>query len=288
MFFPAFLSQDERHELRAESWATFNPVLEPYWQALEGLDSLPPTERWTRLDTMPAVPRLALRRTYLGWLYGGDRGWRWAGVQPPVDSRRDPPRPPVLSTRDLKIEDGQIKAQKEFDYVVVGSGPAGSVLGHQLSEAGFRVLLVERGSFVLPGEIDTREYPALKVGGGAVPTEIASILVRNGETVGGGSTVSVDLAFSPTLPFVTRRIEEWRDDGLIPAEQWTEDKVEQAYDWVVRTIGTRTPLADEVNANNDILRRGSLSVGLEPALYDLNTLPGRGPANDKLSAPASC
>jgi choline dehydrogenase-like flavoprotein len=286
MFFPAFLDFEERHELREESWKIFSQdaSLPSLWQSLEGLDGLASAERWTRLDQMPGVQRLALRRMYLGWLYGGDRGWRWAGVQPPLDNRRTPPQPPDIAPAGLYIHDRLIQADREFDYVIVGSGPAGSVLGHQLSEAGFQVLLVERGSFVLPGDIDTRVYPELKVGGGAVPSEVSSILVRNGQTVGGGSTVNVDLAFAPTLPFVGSRFEAWRTAGWIPGDQWTAEEVENAYSWVVDTVGTRTPRAEEVNANNDILKRGALAVGLKPALYDLNTLPGKGPANDKLSA----
>jgi choline dehydrogenase-like flavoprotein len=286
MFFPAFLDVEEWNDLREESWSRFSqdPMLPALWEGLEGLDSVPPTERWTRLDKMPAAQRLALRRRYLGWLYSGDRGWRWGRVKPPLDIRQTPPQPQDLPTQDLSIQDQTIKGSQDFDYLVVGSGPAGSVLGHQLSEAGFRVLLVEKGSFVIPDEIDTRVYPELKVGDGAVPTEDGSILVRNGQTVGGGSTVNIDLAFAPTLPFVRSRFEGWRSAGLIPDDQWTPVEVEAAYQWVVRTIGTRTPEPEEVNANNDILKRGALAVGLEPAFYDLNTLPGMGVANDKLSA----
>jgi len=40
-----------------------------------------------------------------------------------------------------------------IDVLIVGSGPAGSVLAHELRRNGKRVLLVERGSFVIPGSI---------------------------------------------------------------------------------------------------------------------------------------
>jgi hypothetical protein len=52
--------------------------------------------------------------------------------------------------REIVLKDGPI------DYLVVGSGPAGSVLAHELRRGGTRVLLVERGSFIVPGSMETR------------------------------------------------------------------------------------------------------------------------------------
>lgn len=162
-------------------------------------------------------------------------------------------------------ENGELRlAEGEIDYLIVGSGPAGSVLAHELSRAGFRTVVVERGSLINPGTVDTRLLPFLKVGGGAVPTEDAAILVRNGMAVGGGATVNVDLAFSPELPFVRKALAGWNLDTF------RQDKVVRAYAWVRRQIGTRTPSTDEINANNRILLDGAAAVGLEPHLYDLN------------------
>ena len=45
--------------------------------SLEGLDKRPLDSRWTDLDKLPPPHRLYLRQRYFGWLYGGDRGWRW-------------------------------------------------------------------------------------------------------------------------------------------------------------------------------------------------------------------
>jgi len=284
MFFPAFLTPEEHRSLEVEGWEILSRDrnLTALLDSLGGLDKRPLDSRWADLDKLPPPHRLYLRQRYFGWLYGGERGWRWAGVRQPTDIRRPPPRHPDLPPSPLKLQNGSIEA--DLDYLIVGSGPAGSVLGYELSRNGKRVMVVERGSFVLPGNFDARVYPELKVGGGAVPTRLSSILVRNGETVGGGSTVNVDLAFAPTLPFIRERVESWRESGLIPQDQWTPEEVRRAYQWVVETIGTRTPSLEEVNANNEILKRGAEKVGLQPQFYDLNTLPGKGPENDKLSA----
>lgn len=49
----------------------------------------------------------------------------------------------------------------EIDYLVVGSGPAGSTIASGLQAAGKRVVLLERGPFVVWGSMDTMSYPSL-------------------------------------------------------------------------------------------------------------------------------
>lgn len=255
------------------------------WQRLDqtGLET---SALQARLEQEGPTSSLQARQLYQGWLYEGERGRRWAGLPgPQARLSPPPPQPPRLPRCPSQVVEGEIRMEGgELDYLIVGSGPAGAVLGHQLSEAGFEVAIVERGSFVLPGAVDTRDVPALKVGGGAVPTTDGGVLVRNANAVGGGSTVNVDLAFPPTLPIVEQRLRQWRERGWIGSDQWTPAQVETAYAWVTRTIGTRVPSPLEINANNRILWEGGKAIGLQPALYALNTWPGQPPWSDKRSA----
>lgn len=171
------------------------------------------------------------------------------------------------------------RALQEIDYLIIGSGPAGSVLAYELSRNGYKTVLVERGSLVRPRAVDSRALGFLKEGGGAVPTADSFMFLRNGRAVGGGATVNVDLAFAPTLPFVRKQLDKWNQPGF------SAEKVARAYAWVKETIGTRTPPLGEVNRNNRILLDGAEKLGLKPAFYDLNTRsPGSGVtlANDKL------
>jgi choline dehydrogenase-like flavoprotein len=231
----------------------------------------------------PAVA-LYLRQLYLGWLYGGERGRRLAGLAGPPESRQPAVKPSLPGVPVSREEHEVLWNGHPVDYLIVGSGPAGSVLAYELSRAGHSVILLEKGSFVLPGYVDTRLPAELKVGGGSVLTQEASVIVRNGKAVGGGSAVNVDLAFAPTLPFVRARFRAWREGGLIDRDQWTESQVAVAYEWVRQTIGTRTPTPAEINRNNQILWDGAKLAGLEPSLYDLNTWPNRPSYADKKSS----
>jgi hypothetical protein len=171
-----------------------------------------------------------------------------------------------------------------IDVLIVGSGPAGSVLAHELRRNGKRVLLLERGSFVVPGSMETRLIDDL------IDTRTSldgSIRIRNGMAVGGGSQVNVDLCFAPTSEPIRLKIEAWRNAGQIARDQFTQRELAVAYEWVKRMIGTRTLSEREINANNRVLWEGAKLASLHPKLYTLNTYaPGQSPSpvTDKRSA----
>lgn len=171
-----------------------------------------------------------------------------------------------------------------IDVLIVGSGPAGSVLAHELRRNGRRVLLLERGSFVVPGSMETRLIDNL------IDTRSSSdgsIRIRNGMAVGGGSQVNVDLCFAPTSEPIRLKIEGWRKAGQIAPDEFTQPEIAVAYEWVKHMIGTRTLSETEINTNNRVLWEGAKRAGLHPKLYSLNTYaPGQSPSpvTDKRSA----
>jgi choline dehydrogenase-like flavoprotein len=182
-------------------------------------------------------------------------------------------------------------AQKEIgsvsgpiDYLIVGSGPAGSVLAHELRRGGKRVVLIEKGSLIVPGSMETRLIDSLI---DTRTTADGAIRIRNGLAVGGGSQVNVDLCFAPTLPSIHAKIEAWRHEGRIAKNDFTQPQLAKAYEWVKSAIGTRVLQETEINANNHALWDGAKTAGLHPSLYDLNTYPpGKSPypVTDKRSS----
>jgi choline dehydrogenase-like flavoprotein len=196
-------------------------------------------------------------------------------VLPPTRLRYD------ARTKEITHRDGEI------DYLIVGSGPAGSVLAHELRRGGKRVVLVERGSFTVPGAMETRLISDFQESSGGRYSVDGAILIKNGMAVGGGSLVNVDLCFAPTLPTVQFRIDRWRKDGRIGSMDFTRSDLAKAYEWVKSSIGTRVLAEGEINTNNRKLWDGAIASKLHPKLYDLNTYPPSQspyPVTDKRSA----
>ncbi len=183
--------------------------------------------------------------------------------------RNRPLLPPTRLRYDA--EQGEItRAGPPIDYLIVGSGPAGSVLAHELRRGGRRVVLVEKGSFIVPGSMETRLIDDLI---DTRTTADGAIRVRNGLAVGGGTQVNVDLCFAPTLPSILTKIEGWRREGRIGKTDFTKKQLGSAYEWVKIAVGTRVLSESEINVNNRALWDGAKLAGLHPSLYDLNTYP---------------
>jgi hypothetical protein len=176
----------------------------------------------------------------------------------------------ILVDHEIRHKEGPI------DFLIAGSGPAGSLIAYELmsKHPKCRIVMVEAGSFVKPGSIVTESASALMEKANKRLSESGGLIIRNGWTVGGGTTVNLDLAFSPLLPLVKRYLQQWVEHGAVESaffhgahKEW--QKVEQAYRWVTDMIGTRTVTADEINANNALLLNGAKNA----RTYDLNEKP---------------
>lgn len=236
----------------------------------------------------PRMLAMTLRDFYVARTYEF-LGEAIAGIDLKVVAPRDwidAHRPALPATR-LRFDPASheiLSVDGPIDYLIVGSGPAGSVLAHELRRRGKRVLLVERGSMIVPGSLQTRMIGELL---DARTSADGGIVIHNGMAVGGGTEVNVDLCFAPTLPAIQNHIEMWRKAGRIGPGDFTYNQVDSAYRWVRSAIGTRVVSESEINNNNRVLWDGALREGLRPRLYDLNTYPpGQSPypGTDKRSS----
>ena len=90
-------------------------------------------------------------------------------------------------------------ALSRYDTIVVGSGPGGASVAHELSRAGQRVLVLEQGSDApVKGTLAQMAGFAAMPGKGAFFHRDASLLVR-GLTTGGTSTLNFATAAAPPL-----------------------------------------------------------------------------------------
>ncbi len=204
-----------------------------------------------------------LRQTWLYIIYSIPLVNEIAGVS----LERDHPVHDVemnLPPSKLRFEGSEIFHEDgPVDYLVIGSGAAGSVIAHELTrqipEA--RVVLVESGAFVKPRSTFTELSSELMEANNDRRNTGGGIIIRNGKTVGGGTTVNLDLAFSPLLPQIKSRFQEWMKEGRIPEIFFHEkdvdwQKLQFAYEWVKDHVYTRQITDAEINKNNRLLKDG--------------------------------
>lgn len=81
----------------------------------------------------------------------------------------------------------------EFDAIVVGSGAGGGVVAAELSQAGFSVLVIEKGKYYHQSEIVQEEqvsYANMYNGGTADTALNGSVQCLSGGTLGGGTALN--------------------------------------------------------------------------------------------------
>ncbi len=280
-----------------------NPAVRSFLASAGGYGGMPVDRRvplfsfFFEATCGPETARLAmqLREVYLSGIWDLPLAVPLTGIQSPTVFMEDTPiyaklHAPAIPPSRLRYDPAAkriVHRDGPIDCLVIGSGPGGATVAHECWRAGKRTVLIEKGPFVVWGSMDTRSYPRLMFEGNRAATSDNGIVIRSGETMGGGTTVNIDLAFSPLEATVQARIDEWRKSGLIDSEYYTPERIAAAYQWVRETIRTRELSQSELNRDNLVLWNGAQAFGVDPSLYHLNRFPERespSPVDDKRDA----
>lgn len=150
----------------------WRPRLEALLADLPGFEDLTPAERLSVLDARAEEPELVWLCSLAQDLFHGEPGRpggstaarRLAGWP---DIPLDPPPTPTLGPADL-TDFGAL--DDHYRVVVIGSGAGGGVAARVLSEAGHRVLVVERGPWQETDDLRRDDLHTARASGGLPPT----------------------------------------------------------------------------------------------------------------------
>jgi choline dehydrogenase-like flavoprotein len=190
---------------------------------------------------------------------------------------------PVASSAEIEAMRGRLRVFAQYDsdvresadVVVVGSGPAGSVVAYELAAAGHDVILLEEGPPFIPREFEVegglsmartmRESGLRMTTGSIMPTMQAICL-------GGGSLVNSAICVRPP-PFV---FEAWSE--LFELEHTTRAELEPHYDAVGEFLGIAPTPENVLGPRNTLFRDGcdALGISSEPISRNVRGCRGTG------------
>jgi choline dehydrogenase-like flavoprotein len=155
----------------------------------------------------------------------------------------------------------------EYDFVVVGSGPGGSVAAAVLAQHGARVAIVEEGGHFTRRDFNMQEawaYPNLYQEHGNRATDDLSIIILQGRSVGGGSTVNWTSSFRTPDTTLARWAAHHGVTGLDAAT------LDPHFAAVEQRLSIGPGVEDDVNRNNRKLWDGAQKLGFAPQLIRRN------------------
>jgi choline dehydrogenase-like flavoprotein len=155
----------------------------------------------------------------------------------------------------------------DCDVCVIGSGPGGAVLANELVGRGLHVVMLEEGGHWTKRDFDLTEataYPHLYQDHGNRATDDLSILILQGRSVGGGTTVNWCTSFRAP----PRTLARWQETyGLVGL---TEESLRPHYEALEKRIHIAEWPLERMNANNRKLWDGCGKLGYDRALIRRN------------------
>ncbi|MDZ4725206.1 MAG: GMC family oxidoreductase N-terminal domain-containing protein [Leptospira sp.] len=163
------------------------------------------------------------------------------------------------------ITDGKWKMSA--DVVIIGSGAGGAVAAAELAKAGWKVVLIEEGSYFTPAQFNSDEFLSqarLYRDAGFIVSEEQTISILQGKTIGGSTTINWQTSLFPP-EYVTDEWEKrfgWKDVSRTAMDPYVSEVHER--------LGVHEVPEELINANNDVIRKGSKKLGLNPQVLKNN------------------
>jgi choline dehydrogenase-like flavoprotein len=168
----------------------------------------------------------------------------------------------IFTGKDLG-KDTEVSA----DVCVVGSGAGGAVLSEQLAAKGLRVVMLEEGGYHTRSEFNMREswaYPALYQEMGNRATDDQAVLILQGRSVGGGTTVNWCTSFRTPQ----RVLDKWASDFGV--QGFTTAALTPHWEVLERRLHIREWPLEAMNRNNQVLWEGCGKLGFSRGLIRRN------------------
>ena len=189
----------------------------------------------------------------------GHPGPEWERIGYPGPLGPAPNEPKRLKPIDL--EAGEVL---KCDVVIVGSGAGGGCAAAGLANAGYDVIVVEKGGYRSESDFDHIEAHAtrdLYLYGMTLATSDLGVRIIAGSTLGGGTVVNYATSFK-TPPFVLR---EWAQVSGIDA--FVSGEIDESLDEVAERVGVNTD--SSAAGKRDVL----MEEGLKQLGWHVDQLP---------------
>lgn len=167
------------------------------------------------------------------------------------------------------------------DVVVIGSGAGGGLAAGMLAEAGFEVILLEKGAYLNESDFNQREVEMIQrtyEQQGALTTTDGGVSLFAGSCLGGGTTINWTAAIN-TPDYI---LQEWSDKHLLP--HLLTDAYRESMNMVSNEANI-TQSESNHNAQNRYLWRGSELVGNKPKVVPRNV---KGCSDDECQSCGYC
>jgi len=154
----------------------------------------------------------------------------------------------------------ELKGDKHYDVCVIGSGAGGAIVAHELTKAGFQVIVLEEGGHYTHKDFKMREdqaFPTLYQESGSRTTKDLGVSILQGRAVGGTTVVNWTTSFR--TPDST--LDHWKKKHAVGGFSVTD--LNPHWDAVEQRLSIAQIDLLETNRNNRTLYDGCKALGLE-------------------------